>query len=397
MNEIVKKARMRDISAFENLESKRSRDDEEGGKHVAPWLNQLRKSGVPSPKLRQEEDKGDVPPWVKRKAAVEKPLPHRGTENGEEEIPELFRKMRKMSFHEDEPTSPPPTHKPPPPLAAKPRTVPPPITHPKPPAQEPQTAEKPPWLKQRERQANLSKLSRDNSENEPPRPSIPPKPKPAPPNGETINQRPPTPTRKPKPVPTKVAPKPPVEAQREEEGGKMDEKNNSPPLTPGSIRDRAKTLEMNMGIGGRTTPPSPSPKAPTRPKPLPRSVPKKPTTPEEQIPPPVPIRRETTQPTLPPAPPVQESTAPNTVSSPPLPVVPPRITPSITTAPPLLTKPPLSKPPLSLPASRGEPTPPMVSVQRFRRRPLEIVDLNHPPPVPTRLAKPHPPAGENSG
>lgn len=425
MNEILKKARMRNQSAFEDLESKRPKDDGED-KHAAPWLNQLRKTGPapkPAPKPRPEEEETDVPPWVKRKAASEKPLPQEVTENGQDEkVPEFVKKARKMSFQEDEDSS---STKPSPP-PVKPRLASPPLPRPKP-VDQPES-DKPAWLKQRERQLNMSKLTRENTDS----PDLPPKPSIQPhssvaapprsgspsqhPRSDSPNQAPPPPVKRTRPTPVpRTAPKPTdlsqpsQETRKEEEGSRVDKEEESPPLTPSSVRERAKTLERSFGGGGSATPPPvhshhQEPPKPPKPKVMPRSPSNQRVSPvpigsTEKPPPPVPIRKENAETQLP-AVPTRDHSIPPTVSPPP-PLVPPRARetpPIVHREPPVPAPSLLSKPPLPSrvpgPITQGEPTPPMVSVQKFRRRPLQSVDLCKPPPIPLRRTKPVLPTGD---
>ena len=380
MSEVLKRARMRSERAIEDLENKRNQRedaDSEDNKPAAPWLNQLRKT---------------APIHPKPKPIREVPAQVNGTK--EDEVPEFIRKARTLSVSmendadigvSNKPVSPtvrkpPPVTAKPPPITAKPRLPTPSMPTD---SNQPEVQEKPAWMKQRERQVKMA--------SEMAKPAPGPKPSAALPNGSpahAVTSSAPPPAKKPRPVPAPrgiTSPKKehqPIANEPTEQG--------SPSVTcGGSVRDRARTLER--GMSGSVSPP-PSPKGLP-----PKLVPPTRTTPTHQVGsittvvslskppvagrpgPPPPVRREFKEPA--PSPPVEPPPSP----------VPPPIP---TKGPP--PPPPTFSPP-SAPATQGEPTPPMVSLQKFRRLPLQSVDIFNPPGVPSRNTKPSGPIATEEG
>ena len=99
MSEILKKRRQMSSNAFENLE-KSKHDEENEEKHVAPWMNELKRSRSPSisnePRIKPKTD--------------------------DEEVPEFIRKRRSMSLHQSDEEE--ECHTPPLPVAGKPHVAP---------------------------------------------------------------------------------------------------------------------------------------------------------------------------------------------------------------------------------------------------------------------------------
>lgn len=396
MKEVLKKARLRSEKAIEDLEQKRhQRDETDDDKHAAPWLNQLRKTAPPPPKPKP----------------IKEPEMNGTAENN---VPEFIKKARTFSVgHESEqdavrpnkPVSPVTARKPPttakPPVTTKPR-----LPIPSMPAQDnaqPEVQEKPAWMKQRERQFNMAKMSAVDSAGKPAPGQKPPVGLPNGNPGHGVSSAPP-PAKKPRPVPTPRN----VTSPKREALPAVNESNEreSPPLSAGgSVKDRAKSLERGM-TGGNLSPP-PSPKI------APKPVPPTRTTPVHQVG----GNHPTPVPTIPSKPPITTVVAAASKPAPyppvrrefkepapPPPVTPPPPSPSPMPPPPIPSKagpfpspgPPSMAPPSSFPVTQGESTPPMVSLQKFRRLPLQSVDIFNPPSVPSRNSKSSSPIEEGN-
>ncbi|CAI8055753.1 Filamentous hemagglutinin [Geodia barretti] len=413
ISEIMKRARQRtgSTSAIMDLETKIGEKKDDDNAHVAPWANQLRKPKVPPPpkEARKEGGEGSTPPWVKRKVENEEPA----TESRARAPPTA-------------PSKPPVANGSGPDGRSSPTG----------------DDNKPPWLKQRERQQQLAKTAPGSGIAEKPHivpkpaakpPPMAPKPATKPPQlapgpKPPSDQPPPTSPRKTRPVPT---PKTNDSAESEKQAS-----GASPPTQSAGVLAKAK---MFAEAGSK---PAIAPKTGTRPPPVkphgvgaenspvvaPRVEKKSPT------PPPIPTREssmsQSTQPRSPspipedtppfsrPPPSVPETNAapipafcppPISTRPPPPPTTPPPPSsqPPIIPPPPPLSEPPgppslpdrnppkapppflpSSRPPPSLPATRAQPTPPTGSVMKFRRRPLKSVDRSKPPPLPPPNSKP---------
>lgn len=387
MKEILMKARSRSDRdrAFEELEQKKQKQDDDEDKPAAPWLNQLRKTTVTKSK---EEEVSSPPQWVKRISQTEISVP-----NSNSDVPEFIKRVRTLSHHEaddstaNKPSSPVLSQRSPPPVGAKPSVKPPPAVKPRAPKpagfhpkvpQGTEVAEKAPWLKQRERQINMSKedVSGERDDDRPPSPTSKPpttsKPPPALPSKPSESNASPISARKPpRPVPL------PKRTQHEPCDEETNDKptSDSPPELPKILRREIKPppipISQPAPVPSTSVPthlaqtglnPSPKPRLPSKaPPPIPRST-------AEVAPAPVPLRNGA----LPPGP------------KPPPPFTPPP--PFSESEVPL---PPRTVSPAQLPVqTQGEPTPILGSVLKYRRLPLRSVDPFNPPPRPSSLTKP---------
>ena len=379
MNEILKRRQQMNSRALEDLDKSRQQQQEADteDKHVAPWLNQLKKTN------RTSAENNDEPK--------------------EEEVPEFIRKRRSMSLMSEEDESVTKIDKPTP----KPRSVtsissepdkPPPAPKPKPAAKPPKPAvaekpNKPPPISPKPSSEGSPKSipkpkARTSVNSEPPSypaPSIPP---PRVPLEDEPSYTQPTITSKiklPPPVPEEEVPPPPPP------------KTHPPPSVPPSQRTApsSDSEEERPPTPPRTCPPPslsqqkpnvpphvPNMKAPPFPpkmRPPPSGPPSPPRT---KAPPPLPNQEVATSEESQPMPYPPRSVPPKAgeltlpQSSPPLVDRPPSIIP----------KRPAPLPPTLSPATHGEPTP-TTTVLRYRRLPLPPVDINNPPPLPSRDAK----------
>ena len=359
MSEIMKKARARSDKALFDLEHKKDHTDEDDeDKHTAPWAHKLRKTS--HLKTTDEVVNGH---------------------DSNDDVPEFIKKRKALGQHEGGGDSSPP-------IAPKPIAAPKPVRMPTPSTMQPKAVdgqqsevqEKPAWLKQRERQANLAKMAPDSK---PP----PPATKPPPPEQSMSPIRSPPPLKKkPKPVPIPRKPSSenlyplPTRTEIKETHILENNKQESPPSTPSSVRERAMTLERSMGSVSSTPPQSPKPPPP---KPIPRTKPvplEKPAIPAKDV-----------SLSLPPKAPAY---VPAREKEPP-PLPPPNVSPA---PPPIPSKgaPPSPSFPFP-PATHAEPTPPTGSVVKFRRLPLQSVDLFNPPALPSQYTKPALPGNAHCG
>lgn len=417
MSEILKKARQRtgSSSAFTDLENKMLEKKEDENAHVAPWANQLRKtSKVLPPTVETSKDTSSPPSWVKKKPPVEAP---------EDDEPEFLRKRKQIQGLQQKEVCDPSSDSPP--LSKSPVNV---------ANGESGDDNKPAWLKQRERQQQMAKTV--NSEDKPavvPKPAARPPPMAPKPNKAPPPTDPPAPSpRKPRPTPTprnqdSSAPSVPPPEENSSSNtssvmakAKMFTEAAKPPVAP-KVASKPQPIaaapptESPPPISPRVEKKSPTPPPiPTREASMKHAVKAPPPASlspvlarrmaspiQEEEPPPLPTSRP---PPLVVPPPPPDMPPPPTSPPPPSsqPPPPPLSHPPSSGAPPALPErnkpgPPSSRPPPSLPrgpVTQAQPTPPTGTVLKFRRRPLQSVNLSNPPPLPQRDTKPEWPFGK---